>query len=140
MSEVTYFERNDVESENDKLMREKGLSWFHRKGWKRECVCKKEYVEVYRWITDKNSIFYTYIVMREEDSNNVFINSEGYNEWMSKDIKLYYILSDIRKKISPKWLDADSIRGVMLKSKTGKTRGLIIPDVWFKEFDEIKCE
>lgn len=138
--ETTYNVRNDVKSDDVKLMREKGLSWFHRKGWKRECVCKREYVEVYKWTTNKNNVLYTYVVMREVDSDNVFINAEGYNEWVSKDIKLYLILADIRKGISPKWLDIDSIRHIMLRSKIGATRGLLVPDNWFKEFDKIKCE
>ena len=132
--ETTYTERSDVKSNDAKLMREKGLSWFHNKNWHRRVISSEKFKEIYEWITDKNNIVLTHVSMRSSHQENVFINIDVYNKYIDTDMNFYFVLADKRKKISPKWLNIRELRGIILERKQGVTGGVIIPDDWFHEF------
>lgn len=138
MKEIIRTIRNDVKSDEAKLMREHGLSWFHLKGYHRELISSEKYKEIYKWTKDDGKIFYTHTSMRNTQYKNVFINIEVYNEWINYEGDFYFVLSDIRGGFSPRWLHVKEVRKMNLEIGTGTTQGVKIPQELFHEFDIIK--
>jgi len=93
---TTHTVRNDVVSTPEKIMTEKSCTYFGETfGWKRELISDEKYKKIYKHTTPKGFIFFTYIGMKIEHSNNLFVNIDVWNEYYGKNILI--VLSDLRK-------------------------------------------
>lgn len=134
-----YTIRNDVVSSDEKLMTEKACTYleetFH---WKRKLISREKFKRIYKHTTPKGKTIFTYIAMRNTQYHNVFINIDIYNEYKDSDTDLFIVMTDKRNEISPRWIWMSEIKGKDLKHAYGTTEGVLIPEVWFHEFDKIK--
>ena len=118
-------------------MTEKSCTYFGETfGWKRELISDEKYKKIYRHKTPKGFTLFTYIGMRIEHSNNLFVNIDVWNEYYDKDILI--VLSDLRKGISPKYIWLSEAKKYTLKHSKGTTEGILIPENLLHEISELK--